>query len=482
MCRISASSMVCISAIHPADDSATTTANTDQCGSAADKTISTISSRRQSIFADSSTLASAKAILALEKYDADIANILQSSQDADASDVGENGHDSSNSPSAIMSVDRDDLCRISLLGQGQFCNVHLMSGSLQQQHDTTTASNTKRTLYAYKSIDPKRVRDAYEVKIAASDLAHEAKILSELDHKNVIKLRGLSSESFSQSYADGMVLGDGKSRWVLSCARTSNDNSNDSDSDSDSDNDNNRLEGYFLVIDTLTGTLIHRLNDWRNADKGNSWWTNIHRRVSSISRNTSCKQEMMYARTEAIIFGIAEGMRYLHSKDIVLRDLKPGNVGFDADGSIRLFDFGMARKVSDCDPTELCGSPRYMAPEAMNGGGYTLKVDVFSFGVLLFELCSLEVPFAKNYKWSNNKRSNSNSSSNSNNNSKSQKEALVEDFYKSVVENELRPSDNLKPIIPCPKIRALIEECWSTESNERPSFEEIIPILETIFQ
>jgi len=187
------------------------------------------------------------------------------------------------------------------------------------------------------------------------------------------------------------------------------------------------------------------------------------------------RTEAIYARTEDIVFGIAEGMRYLHSKDIVLRDLKPGNVGFYADGSIRLFDFGMARKVSDCDPNELCGSPRYMAPEVMNGDGYTLKVDVFSFGVLLFELCSLEVPFAKNYKWSNNKRSNSNS------NSKSQKEALVEDFYKSVVENELRPSDNLKPIIPCPKIRALIEECWSTESNERPSFEEIIPRLEIIF-
>merc|ERR1719223_2181950 len=108
-------------------------------------------------------------------------------------------------------------------------------------------------------------------------------------------------------------------------------------------------------------------------------------------------------------------MEYMHSRGIVLRDLKPGNVGFDErTGTVKLFDFGMARPVRDCDPNELCGSPKYMAPEIMSkmlcgGGGddneglYSLGVDVYSFGVVLYELCSLHVPFSSSSKPRNNR-------------------------------------------------------------------------------
>merc|ERR1712110_907489 len=64
------------------------------------------------------------------------------------------------------------------------------------------------------------------------------------------------------------------------------------------------------------------------------------------------RRTRMYERVENVALGIAKGMEYLSSKNIVLRDLKPGNVGFDEDSfdDVKLFDFGMARKVEDCDP------------------------------------------------------------------------------------------------------------------------------------
>ena len=56
---------------------------------------------------------------------------------------------------------------------------------------------------------------------------------------------------------------------------------------------------------------------------------------------------------------------------------------------------------------------------------------------------------------------------------------MLEEFYRRVVETELRPMDHLEPtVIPCPLIRSLIEECWHTDAEKRPTFQEIVSRLE----
>eukprot|EP00980_Cylindrotheca_fusiformis_P002394 scaffold558_cov111-Cylindrotheca_fusiformis.AAC.12 len=88
--------------------------------------------------------------------------------------------------------------------------------------------------------------------------------------------------------------------------------------------------------------------------------------------------------------GIALAMRHLHQRGIILRDLKPGNITFnEVTGKVCLFDFGFARRLEHCNKDEICGTPNYMAPEVLQAQGYTLKSDVFSFGLVLYEICCL---------------------------------------------------------------------------------------------
>lgn len=464
---------------------------------------------------DISTIATTKISRALSKYDDDLSNIILNQ-----------AHDTTE---PIVAVTHDNLQKIKLLGSGQFCNVHSVAGSLPllNQDPMNEEAAGKKSIYALKAVNPKRVGDDDELIIAASDLASEAMILSELDHKNIIKLRGLSCETFSKSFMDGIgtkknrnasqrSLGfGGLSTSTKSISRSLKRLGSLKDASKSLNRSLKRLtsfkvgvkanhvEGYFLLLDVLTEVLSDRFARER-----------MQRRRTPESKREPNTKEAMHNRIEHTVTGIVDGMRYLHSKNIVLRDLKPGNVGFDEGGNIRLFDFGMARRVSDCVQDEICGSPRYMAPEIMEGKGYTLKVDVYSFGIMLYELCTLEVPFAnsctlmrqhqktkkrkktrksfgfksmfKRKAWTSKQATqynDENDAGSSNYGVESDQASLLIEFYRKVVFEELRPSNNIleSKIVPCPQLRTLIHECWSPDPDKRPTFEEIGKRLERIF-
>ena len=101
---------------------------------------------------------------------------------------------------------------------------------------------------------------------------------------------------------------------------------------------------------------------------------------------------------------IASALAYLHSRGLVHRDLKPENVLLTSNGDIKLADFGLARKYSPLEPNyaglvnqcymqTVAGTPHYMAPEVFRGH-YTEKSDVFSLGVLFFEIVERSIPVA----------------------------------------------------------------------------------------
>jgi serine/threonine-protein kinase PpkA len=79
----------------------------------------------------------------------------------------------------------------------------------------------------------------------------------------------------------------------------------------------------------------------------------------------------------------------IHEKGILHRDLKPQNLMFRADGSLAIVDFGIAKHIDAVDMTsqgEILGTPRYMSPEQVQGRALDLRTDIYSAGVLLYQM------------------------------------------------------------------------------------------------
>lgn len=88
-------------------------------------------------------------------------------------------------------------------------------------------------------------------------------------------------------------------------------------------------------------------------------------------------------------------IEYLHSHDIVYRDLKPENVLLDGEGHVKLTDFGLSKEgVSDnFSAKSICGTPEYLAPEILDRNGHGKAVDWYSFGALIYEMLTGLPPY-----------------------------------------------------------------------------------------
>lgn len=90
-------------------------------------------------------------------------------------------------------------------------------------------------------------------------------------------------------------------------------------------------------------------------------------------------------------------LSYLHDKDIVHRDLKPENIVIDRSGYLKIVDFGNSKYISPTETSNtMCGTPEYVSPEMLLARGHNRATDLWSFGILIFELLTRTTPFEHN--------------------------------------------------------------------------------------
>jgi len=116
---------------------------------------------------------------------------------------------------------------------------------------------------------------------------------------------------------------------------------------------------------------------------------NLIRRVRKANKVFSERQIWNYAAQ------LAAGLKHMHEKRVMHRDLKPANIMLTRDNRINIGDLGLSRFFTSqtLEAFSKVGTPLYMSPEVLEGGGYGFSADVWSLGCILYELCMLKSPF-----------------------------------------------------------------------------------------
>jgi serine/threonine-protein kinase len=109
------------------------------------------------------------------------------------------------------------------------------------------------------------------------------------------------------------------------------------------------------------------------------------------------KGKLPTAEAVDIALQVADGLGFAHERGVVHRDIKPGNIMLLERGDVKIMDFGIARMHSDDFKTStgfVLGTPRFMSPEQIAGASVDQRSDIFSLGVVLYEMLTGEMLFA----------------------------------------------------------------------------------------
>jgi serine/threonine protein kinase len=281
-------------------------------------------------------------------------------------------------------------------------------------------------------------------RVAAVDMASEAKLLSALSHKNIIRIRG--------------ILG-----YV--------------------ERPNGR---YGIIMDKLRSTLQEQIQTWSQLNKEENLalvptsrpllehvpkWMLVRQHEKEKLNLYQKQNEFFLDRLDAC-YDVAQAMQYLHSKRIIYRDLKPENVGLTNENWV-VYDFGLSKELKECDrinnnrcndndnddsdqyrnTTGLTGSRLFMAPEVARCKAYGFSADVYSYSMLFWECMSLKEVFP---------------------------DMTMNKHFQLVIRRGRRPT-TMENIIPN-ELNTMMIQSWSSNPKDRPSFNSICDILDKEIQ
>lgn len=157
---------------------------------------------------------------------------------------------------------------------------------------------------------------------------------------------------------------------------------------------------YFLREFKVTADLIHpnivRLYDIGSAD-GTLYYTMEYVPGHPLGQYLGKNQRIEdHPFVYSVFAQLASALDHAHAKSVLHRDVKPNNVLVAEDGSVRLFDFGLARLLADGgkDQSMVVGTPFYMAPEMQRTSPIDHRADQYALGVVLYRMLTGRVPFA----------------------------------------------------------------------------------------
>lgn len=160
-----------------------------------------------------------------------------------------------------------------------------------------------------------------------------------------------------------------------------------------------RFERERAIAARLDHPGIARLLDGGTAEDGSPWLVLEYIDGQRIDAWCDARSLNLRARIE-LLLQVCEAVQFAHRNLVVHRDLKPANILVDAEGRVRLLDFGIARLLADIDPegaTAPLGArltPDYAAPEQFTGEAVTAATDVYALGCLLYRLLAGRVPLS----------------------------------------------------------------------------------------
>jgi serine/threonine protein kinase len=170
-----------------------------------------------------------------------------------------------------------------------------------------------------------------------------------------------------------------------------------------------------------------------------------------------------------VLLDSAEGLQYIHSKNIMHRDIKAGNIAIDrkingeeCDFNAKIYDFGVSREEeSEGATTYISGTIKYNAPEQKDGQSYDSKVDIFAFAVMTFELFSEQ----EAYTDLKTKRLNDTQLS------------------QRVAQKGMRPDFNCQPKSDTPQeIIDMYKQNWELDPTKRMNSTELVEFLRKMYQ
>lgn len=132
-------------------------------------------------------------------------------------------------------------------------------------------------------------------------------------------------------------------------------------------------------------------------DEQNLYFVLEHLAGGELIRQIKKKVCMSLEDTQFYVAEVILAIESLHSSGIIFRDLKPENVLLDAEGHVKLIDFGFSKQMTEIAKDRTftrCGTPGYCAPEMMMPSiGHTYKADIWSIGILICEMLGGFTPF-----------------------------------------------------------------------------------------